>query len=182
FSQYIASIGEKIGIQCNASFWGDDDVVSLILWYKGNTGVPLYSIDARDTPLLEAKHITSESRLYLNVSLSPPMLFINPIELSDSGEYRCRIDYASDRTQNSIVSLQVVAIKNKAKRSFHIFLNTNLRLYQSLFTVPPKEVIIMDTEGQRLEGIVGPYDEGTNLSLICQSYGGIVSSFYYKVD
>ncbi|RWS27518.1 CD80-like C2-set immunoglobulin domain containing protein [Leptotrombidium deliense] len=150
-SQYIASIGEKIGIPCNASFSGEEDVVSLILWYKGDGKVPLYSIDARNMALLEAKHITTESRLYLNVSLSPPVLFINAIELSDSGEYRCRIDYTNDRTHNSIVTLQVV--------------------------VPPKDIIITDVEGQRLEGVIGPFDEGTDFTLICQSHGErIVSS------
>ena len=43
-------------------------------------------------------------------------------------------------------------------------------------TVPPKEVIIMDAEGQRLDGAVGTYDEGSDLVLICEAEGGTIIS------
>lgn len=39
-------------------------------------------------------------------------------------------------------------------------------------TVPPKDVTIMDAEGQRLDGLIGPYDEGADLILICEADGG----------
>ena len=42
--------------------------------------------------------------------------------------------------------------------------------------VPPKEVIIMDAEGQRLDGAVGTYDEGSDLVLICEAEGGTIIS------
>ena len=38
--------------------------------------------------------------------------------------------------------------------------------------MPPKEVIIMDVEGQRLDGLIGPYDEDSNLLVICEAEGG----------
>lgn len=41
-----------------------------------------------------------------------------------------------------------------------------------LCPVPPKEVIIMDPEGQRLDGAIGPYDEASDLVLICEAEGG----------
>ena len=31
----------------------------------------------------------------------------------------------------------------------------------------------MDMEGQRLEGLVGPYDEDSNVLLICEAEGGL---------
>ena len=30
----------------------------------------------------------------------------------------------------------------------------------------------MDAEGQRLEGVIGPYEENSNLLLICEAEGG----------
>lgn len=40
------------------------------------------------------------------------------------------------------------------------------------FSVPPREVNIYDDRGQRIEGTIGPVDEGTNVSLICEAEGG----------
>lgn len=31
----------------------------------------------------------------------------------------------------------------------------------------------MDMEGQRLEGLIGPYDEDSNVLLICEAEGGL---------
>jgi hypothetical protein len=39
--------------------------------------------------------------------------------------------------------------------------------------VPPKEVLIMDMEGQRLDGVIGPYDEDSQVLLICEAEGGL---------
>lgn len=38
--------------------------------------------------------------------------------------------------------------------------------------MPPKELIILDQEGQRLQGQVGPLDEHSDLLLLCQADGG----------
>ena len=40
--------------------------------------------------------------------------------------------------------------------------------------MPPKELLIMDVEGQKLEGVIGPYDEGSNVILICEAEGGML--------
>ena len=32
----------------------------------------------------------------------------------------------------------------------------------------------MDVEGQKLEGVIGPYDEGSNVILICEAEGGML--------
>lgn len=39
--------------------------------------------------------------------------------------------------------------------------------------MPPRDVIIMDEYGQRIEETVGPIDEGSNVTLICEAEGGI---------
>lgn len=38
--------------------------------------------------------------------------------------------------------------------------------------MPPKELLIMDVEGQKLDGVIGPYDENSNVLLICEAEGG----------
>ena len=36
----------------------------------------------------------------------------------------------------------------------------------------------MDVEGQKLEGVIGPYDEDSNVLLICEAEGG--NSHFFK--
>ncbi len=55
-------------------------------------------------------------------------------------------------------------------------INENLT-YNLFCLVPPKEVLIMDMEGQRLEGVIGPYDEDSQVLLICEAEGGLKSIF-----
>ncbi|GIY64209.1 hypothetical protein CDAR_12391 [Caerostris darwini] len=34
---------------------------------------------------------------------------------------------------------------------------------------PPREVIIMNENGENLQGIIGPYNEGSSLTLFCEA-------------
>nr|XP_027203563.1 probable serine/threonine-protein kinase DDB_G0282963 isoform X1 [Dermatophagoides pteronyssinus] len=139
--------GSSVDIPCNTT-WIEDEV-SLVLWFRGDTGVPIYRVDARNVPLSKAIHTISDEsrkRLYFDMKQQPPVLRIKPVMASDAAEYRCRVDFRQSRTQNVIVLLNV--------------------------TVPPKELLIMDVEGQKLEGVIGPYDEGSNVILICEAEGG----------
>ena len=141
--------GTKIALPCNTSLWGDNDV-SLILWYRDGTGIPIYRVDARNNPLSHSKHSPADElgkRFHFDVSVVPPVLKIYPVTGRDQGEYRCRVDYRQARTQQAIVQLNV--------------------------TVPPQEVVIMDMEGQKLEGLIGPFDEHSNVMLVCDAEGGM---------
>lgn len=40
------------------------------------------------------------------------------------------------------------------------------------FAVPPKKPIITDQNGEILESLIGPYNEGDNLHLICEAEEG----------
>lgn len=89
--------------------------ISLILWYHGDShsrgGIPIYSLDARDLPLSRARPFPSaeyNNRAYFDVIARPPLLKIEPVQETDAGEYRCRVDYSRQRTQNRIVYLDVV--------------------------------------------------------------------------
>ncbi|KAL3258691.1 hypothetical protein MRX96_046383 [Rhipicephalus microplus] len=145
--QLYAAVGGKVSLPCNTSIPAGGDGVSLILWYHGDYGIPIYSLDARDQPLGKARHFPGQdlgTRAYLDVSLKPPALNIDPVLESDAGEYRCRVDYSRQRTQHRNVNL----------------------------TFPPKDAIIRDESGKPLHGVIGPYDEGAHLVLICDADGG----------
>lgn len=49
-----------------------------------------------------------------------------------------------------------------------------------IFLVPPGEPIIMDEHGQRLRGVIGPYDESSTLTLICEVDGGNKNEVYLE--
>ena len=50
-----------------------------------------------------------------------------------------------------------------------------------IFLVPPTEAIIMDEFGQHLHGIIGPYNEGQPVSLICEGEGGKLSETFFML-
>lgn len=45
--------------------------------------------------------------------------------------------------------------------------------YIFFLLVPPSDPIIMDEHGQHLYDVIGPYDEGSNLTFICEVDGGM---------
>ncbi len=40
------------------------------------------------------------------------------------------------------------------------------------FTVPPKQMKIVDERGQEIDDVIGPYDEDSTLQLVCLVIGG----------
>lgn len=82
----------------------------MILWYRGNTGIPIYTVDARSSPLSRAKHVPSDEltgRVSMDIGIKPPVLSLDPVIDTDEGEYRCRVDYRKHRTQNFLIQLNV---------------------------------------------------------------------------
>ena len=41
-----------------------------------------------------------------------------------------------------------------------------------LFIDPPDRLIILDEAGRNVSSVIGPYDEGMVLRLVCEAYGG----------
>ncbi|KAI1287039.1 B-cell receptor CD22 [Halotydeus destructor] len=102
-----AIAGGWIVIPCNTYLW-KDDAISLILWYKGSSGgAPIYSVDARHVALSAANHSSLDTRMLLETHAHPAQLRISPVMAADQGEYRCRVDYRSARTQNYVTYLTV---------------------------------------------------------------------------
>lgn len=42
----------------------------------------------------------------------------------------------------------------------------------AVVAVPPDEPVITDEDGNELKGLVGPYNEGESLRLVCSATGG----------
>lgn len=105
-------MGGRADLPCDIEIPHESDAISLILWYHGDSrGIPIYSLDSRDLPLHKARPFPSAEyihRAYFDVMARPPFLKLEPVLESDVGEYRCRVDYSRQRTQNRIIKLEVV--------------------------------------------------------------------------
>lgn len=124
-------------------------------------------------------------RAYFNLHNRPAFLHIDPIRLTDAGDYRCRVDFKKARTVNTVISLKVIG--KSISSCFPNFLLTisfyhakRLYFYCSLqstmiittVTVPPDDPVITDVDGNDMKGLVGPFNEGDELKLLCISNGG----------
>jgi hypothetical protein len=109
---YSAVLGGEIALPCNVTPPTYDDGVSLVLWYRDDTGNPIYTVDARIIHLDKAKHFSATdilgSRGVFNITYPMSYLRIKPVESTDSGEYRCRVDFRRARTVNRILKLNVI--------------------------------------------------------------------------
>lgn len=92
--------------------------------------------------------INRPGRASFSFASKPAQLQLEQIRLDDEGEYRCRVDFKRGRTVNTIISLRVI--------------------------VPPEDLKIVSPNkpSQRLEGLIGPFNEGTELVLLCLANGG----------
>ncbi|KAH9404633.1 hypothetical protein TYRP_000459, partial [Tyrophagus putrescentiae] len=152
---YTAVDGGKVALPCNVQPPGIDDHVVLILWYKDEEFEPIFTIDAR-----------AKERVYFNQHNMPAFLQIDPVQVKDAGEYRCRVDFKKARTVNTVIQLKVI--------------------------VPPEEPIISyrypQSSQQHLKGLIGPFDEGKSWccfaphSVVSVSLTGEVSSLILSVN
>ena len=85
---------------------------ALIIWYRGSSGIPIFTVDARNaTSLQDSTQISSteyEGRVEFDSRLIPPALRIKSIYVEDEGEYRCRCDFRKSRSQNFLLNLTVI--------------------------------------------------------------------------
>lgn len=97
---------------CNTSKWTEEPV--LILWYRGESGVPIYTVDGRNSSSLQkAQQIPSseyDGRAAFDPARHPPTLVIKALFREDDNEYRCRCDFRTSRTQNFLVNLTVIGM------------------------------------------------------------------------
>ncbi|XP_054711443.1 hemicentin-2-like [Uloborus diversus] len=170
--EYHAVTGGRADLPCNITQHSTEDKVSLVLWYKEDARAPIYSVDARNSPLEKAKHFPGSvlgSRAYFETFSKPTILKIEPIQEKDAGIYRCRVDYRWARTFTHSMILNVIGPMRNAL-TVPLLLSVTPH---SFGEVPPKETIISDIENNELSGVIGPYDEGSELRLRCESIGGV---------
>ncbi|XP_076325083.1 uncharacterized protein LOC143233081 [Tachypleus tridentatus] len=145
-----AIIDGSIALPCDVTFPDENDAISLVLWFRGVSGVPIYSLDARNGSIYKASHFSDDvlgERVYFDLTSKPPLLKITPVNKEDEGVYECRVDYRRARTEKWRGHLRVI--------------------------VPPRNVDTMDNKGKRVEGVIGPYNEGDVLSLSCEAGGNM---------
>lgn len=78
----------------------------------------------------------------------PAQLQLEPIKQEDEGEYRCRVDFKRGRTVNTIIALRVVVLPEDVR------------------------IVAPQRPHTKLEGLIGPFNEGTELTLLCLAQGG----------
>ncbi|XP_060536558.1 neural cell adhesion molecule 1 isoform X2 [Cylas formicarius] len=143
-------LGKKKGLPCNISPAKRDDTVAMVLWFKETIGEPLYSYDVRGRTYKDAKLWSSPTvfgtRAYFWPLTNPATLVIDNIQLSDEGIYRCRVDFKNSPTRNSKVNFTVI--------------------------VPPEKIHIYDDKRIDKVVLLGPYNEGTDVNLLCEVKGG----------
>ncbi|XP_022245158.1 nephrin-like isoform X2 [Limulus polyphemus] len=149
YPEYRSVVGRKLVLPCNITPPSPDDRVSLVLWYRGTSGNPLYGVDARNEPVENAKHVIRDeysSRTSLNITARSASLVIQPVTEDDAGEYRCRVDYQRGRTSHRKLNVSII--------------------------VPPKDIYIRYGDHRYEGGRIGPFDEGSYLNLTCEAVGG----------
>ncbi|XP_076310293.1 protein turtle-like [Tachypleus tridentatus] len=152
-------VGMKVAISCNITPPNPNDDVSLVLWYRGDTSNPLYSFDARRGSTNSGRHSPTDNlsdRAMFSVIDRPAVLILDPVLAGDAGTYKCRVDFRVARTRYSEAELSVI--------------------------IPPDKPVVTDVNGQVLESLVGPYNEGQNLTLLCKTRGGkpLPSVFWWR--
>ncbi|XP_058059775.1 neural cell adhesion molecule 1 [Anopheles bellator] len=145
-----ALVGETIYLPCNVSTPEPADNVVLVLWYREDKGSPIYSADTRGRDVTSAKRWSDDTmfgdRAYFLFDKQPGELAVQNVRETDSGLYRCRVDFIVAQTRNSVVNLTII--------------------------VPPERMVIRDQLGTERTTVAGPYSEGDNIKLRCDVYGG----------
>nr|XP_034177906.1 hemicentin-1-like isoform X1 [Osmia lignaria] len=141
--------GQRATLPCNIQPREPNDAVSMVLWFKEDSGEPLYSYDARNRQIGKAK-LWSASHFWgdrASFKASPPaQLTIRDLRESDEGVYRCRVDFRNSPTRNLKVNFTVI--------------------------VPPAKPIIYDAKRRDMSKLLEAYPEGADLFLVCEVHGG----------
>ncbi|CAM1308475.1 Uncharacterised protein r2_g1842 [Pycnogonum litorale] len=138
-------VGRSASLPCNISSPIINDSMTLVLWYKGVSEVPLYSLDARSgLDVFSPEHFVADplrEKITFRIKSNPPLLVINNIKDEDGGIYTCRVDFRQARSISHFVKLSVI--------------------------IPPERPKITDEFGTTLHGRIGPFNEGDSLRLPC---------------
>ena len=121
-------------------------------------------------------------RAYFQVQSPDGVLHLEKILYNEGGLFRCRVDFQTSQTRNSlfnltvignIVCLLIITLIN-CMLKLQIIKRKNSMQYNSLcFSVPPGNPILMDKKGMMIRSpLYGPFNEGSSLTLTCKTNGG----------
>lgn len=115
----------------------------IITWYRlggPENDPPIYTYDARQQPSDRWSDVTVEERIYMRIVSNEAQLTIDPVDASDEGQYKCKVDFRRASSRSQIVNLTVVGkliflftikprINNKLKCHFILLLVGNIGTY-----------------------------------------------------
>ncbi|XP_063831610.1 hemicentin-1 [Ostrinia nubilalis] len=143
-------LGKKASLPCDIQPLHSDDDVVMVLWFKESDGEPLYSYDIRGRSMTQPKLWSSPTgfgnRAFFRGGATPAVLMVDDVQAVDAGVYRCRVDFKNSPTRNLKVNFSVI--------------------------IPPNRPKIYDAKKKDKANLVEPYNEGSNVHLICEVEGG----------
>ncbi|XP_076371726.1 B-cell receptor CD22-like isoform X2 [Tachypleus tridentatus] len=146
-STVMGLVGESALLPCNVdvALCGE---VYFITWTK-NTSIEwkriyLYSDDVKK-PLQE---LANPDRADFRVEESAAYLRISPLEMEDEGSYKCDVTYVQGKCPSLSYAHLIIMMK------------------------PSPPIIIKDGQALKHASTIGPFIEGTTLSLECKTSGG----------
>ncbi|XP_072933883.1 uncharacterized protein [Epargyreus clarus] len=143
-----APTGGGVELPCDVTPALPDDRMGLVIWYKQGHETPIYTLDTREGVTSHwSDPATLGARATFRSNTKPAVLVLTKLRPEDSGQYRCRVDFIKSPTKNTRLNLTVL--------------------------IPPERLIVLNQEGNEVQGgVLGPYDEGTEVNLTCIAVGG----------
>lgn len=109
-----AVAGYKAHLPCDINIQKNDELVVMILWYREDmSSHPIYTLDGRKNGLYNGARNSSDQKVFGNratmkIDKVPAQFEIDPLINTDSGLYRCRVDYRNSPTRNQKINLTVI--------------------------------------------------------------------------
>ncbi|XP_066142954.1 nephrin isoform X3 [Euwallacea fornicatus] len=157
-----AVLGKVAKLPCDLEPVIHNDRVHIVIWFKEvknksdplakEKRVPIFSLDARDKAVGEAKAWKDEKILGPRASFhskdKPAILRLGAVREDDEAVYYCRVDFKQTPTRNIKVNLSVIIPTEKLK-----------------IIEGPSDNHIKDYK-------LGPFNEGNSVNITCEATGG----------
>ncbi|KAK3865233.1 hypothetical protein Pcinc_029150 [Petrolisthes cinctipes] len=143
--------GGSVLLPCDLHPPRHNDSTHLVLFYHGSDGTPIYSVDARQSSLSQARlwaDPTLSGRATLSLDKRDPGLVLQLLHHTDHGDYRCRVDFLESPTRNLRIRLNVI--------------------------VPPQKLTVTTqySPDAGITKVAGPFPVAARLTLFCLVVGG----------
>ncbi|CAB4064681.1 unnamed protein product [Lepeophtheirus salmonis] len=111
--------GGRVDLPCDITTPAIGDSVYLVLWYRKDSGTPIYSYDSRQTtekiiqdvperPDLWSEPSAFGDRAHFRVSSNPATLSVTDVHRLDAGTYTCRVDFRQSPTIYHHITLDII--------------------------------------------------------------------------